>query len=468
MNRVNEFARTAEGNLLGSALRGWWGGDDSYLTDIKEARPNLPEPLMKAVEMIETSKSQGASSFEDFLCSLDTKNQQFFSDLEEDSASLTKSYFLVQLRKVQAPYIAMELSKRAENILSTGDLQPALDFLIREKTKSTKEKQPLAVMNLEELQMQPKVSWLIEGVLPTSSLACVYGPPAGGKSFLALDMAMRIAQGTSWEGHDTLIGSTLYIAAEGLSGLSDRVISWKNVYEEEDSGIAKRFSVIGRPVNVGDEYQTLSRAITSAGYSPNVIIIDTLSRCFGPNDENSTADMTKFIHALDWLRIEHDCTIMLVHHSARNERRTLRGNSAFEGALDTIIKVEEMERHANKRLKATIVKQKDGQDGQRYFYEISPEGNSAVLRKIASSVIKDETKGTEAGLYGALDAMIHSEDQWISGAEWRRAYSKMGPNFGSSVRKLVELGHVDYRKVGNSDQYRPSKESVPKVINSFV
>ena len=456
-NRIKEFSSSNEGKVLGTALRHWWNGDASLLDEIKQAKPNIPTPLIRAVDMIDSSKASGATSFDDFIDTLDTNNSKFFIELEERSLTLTKSYFLEALKKVQAPYIAMELSRQAESLIDTGDVQPALDFLIREKAKAAKDKQPLKVMNLEQLQRQPKVSWLIEGVLPTNSLACVYGPPAGGKSFLALDMALRIAQGASWENCNTLIGSTLYIAAEGLSGLSDRVLSWKAVYGDEDIDISKRFSVIGRPVNVGEEYQALSRAIVTAGYSPNVIVIDTLSRCFGPNDENSTADMTKFIHALDWLRIEHECTILLIHHSARNERRTLRGNSAFEGALDTCIKVEEMDRHTHKRLKATVVKQKDGEDGQRYFYEIKPEGDSAVLRKIPSSVIKDETKGTEAGLYAALDNMVHSEDQWISAAEWRKAYPKMGPSFCSAVHTLVRLGHIDYRKIGNSDQYRPVK-----------
>ena len=456
MNRIEQFCRSSEGKVLGSALRGWWNGDDSLIEEMDRARPNLPPPLLRACSLIEEGRAKGAESFEDFIDTLDDTNGQFFYDLEEMSLTFTKSYFLNELSKITAPFIAQELSRQAENLISTGDGQPALDFLIREKAKAAKEKQPLTVMNLQQLEIQPKVSWLIDGILPTTSLACIYGPPAGGKRFLALDMALRIAQGDSWEGRDTCIGHTLYIAAEGLSGLSDRVAAWKRSYGREDSDLSQRFSVIGRPVNIGEEYQALSRAINTSGHKPDVIVVDTLSRCFGPNDENSTADMTKFVHALDWIRVEHDCTVLLVHHSARNERRTLRGNSAFEGALDSIIKVEEMDRQAHKRLKATVVKQKDGEDGQRYFYEILPDGDSAVLRKISSSIIKDETKGTEAGLYTALKTMVHSEEQWVSAIDWRKSYPRMGPDFGSAVRRLVDMGHVEYRRSGNSDQYRPS------------
>lgn len=46
-----------------------------------------------------------------------------------------------------------------------------------------------------ELITRPPVQWLIRGVLPAQGLAAIYGPSGSGKSFLALDAIMAIAEG---------------------------------------------------------------------------------------------------------------------------------------------------------------------------------------------------------------------------------------------------------------------------------
>ena len=69
--------------------------------------------------------------------------------------------------------------------------------------------------------------------------------------------------------------------------------------------------------------------------SPRLIVIDTLNRCFGPGgDENSTADMTKFLDALDELKNRFGCTIIVVHHTGQGDKTRSRGSSALHCAVD--------------------------------------------------------------------------------------------------------------------------------------
>ncbi len=58
---------------------------------------------------------------------------------------------------------------------------------------------------------------------------------------------------------------------------------------------------------------------------PALVVLDTLARNFGPGDENSTADMTKFIAGLDWM-MENQITRLLVHHSGHSDKS--RGRAA--------------------------------------------------------------------------------------------------------------------------------------------
>ena len=314
-------------------------------------------------------------------------------------------------------------------------------------------KPEIPIMTLKELEARPKPKWLIDGLIPENSLTCIYGPPGSGKSFLALDIALRLSHGEAFEELDTTLGSSLYLAGEGISGLSGRVEAWMNYHNKFEGN----FFVIDRAIDISKQFEVLLESIKKKEMHPDLVIIDTLARCFGANDENSTSDMQKFILGIDTLRIELGCTVLVVHHSSRSERLNLRGNSALEGVLDTIIKVVAQDPHPNenRRTTAKVVKQKDGPAGGTFYYELEPHLESAILRGLPPSLVEGEAKGSQVGLLVALRNMVHSPDQWISAAEWRKAYPLLGPDFSSIVAKLVALQHVEYKKTGNSDTYRP-------------
>ncbi len=51
--------------------------------------------------------------------------------------------------------------------------------------------------------------WVIDGILETGALGCLFGDPASYKSFMALDWALCIASGTQWKGHIVKTGQSL-------------------------------------------------------------------------------------------------------------------------------------------------------------------------------------------------------------------------------------------------------------------
>src|ERR1700674_809342 len=84
----------------------------------------------------------------------------------------------------------------------------------------------LTTYSIAELLSIEPPEWLIDGVMPLMGLTALYGQPGGGKSFIALDMALAIASGRPWQGHPVKRGYVVYISAEGGSGLSKRVGAW--------------------------------------------------------------------------------------------------------------------------------------------------------------------------------------------------------------------------------------------------
>src|SRR5439155_17182506 len=78
-------------------------------------------------------------------------------------------------------------------------------------------------------------------------------------------------------------------------------------------------------------------AVAALPERPVLIIIDTLARCLVGGDENSAKDMGIAIAALDRLRAELGCSVLVVHHTGHANEERERGSSALRAAVDTLL-----------------------------------------------------------------------------------------------------------------------------------
>lgn len=184
------------------------------------------------------------------------------------------------------------------------------------------------------------IQWLVRNYVEADSLALMFGDPGCGKSFAAIDLACCIATGTPWHGNKTNPGAVFYIAGEGQNGLMRRFAAWS-----QHNDIA----LTGVPLFVGHRPAQLCSAAAAAevanaveeikaasDHAPALIVVDTLARNFG-GDENNQEDMGAFIANLDlFLRKsgEWGATVLVVHHSGHADKSRGRGSSALKGAVD--------------------------------------------------------------------------------------------------------------------------------------
>ncbi len=84
----------------------------------------------------------------------------------------------------------------------------------------------LRILTLKEIAELPPVTWLVNGLIPKQSLAMIYGEPGGGKTFTALDIALTVAHGAQWHGHEVAQGQVFYVAGEGVGGFRKRIGAW--------------------------------------------------------------------------------------------------------------------------------------------------------------------------------------------------------------------------------------------------
>ena len=206
-----------------------------------------------------------------------------------------------------------------------------------------------------ELVMK-RPQWLIEGILESGTLGMLYGAPASGKSFLALDMGACVATGLDWHGNKVQQGGVLYFVGEGLQGIIRRKEAW-SIFHETDLNYSMSFST--QFVDLNNLEDSLPKFIeeirkVSEQTEVKLLILDTLSRYYS-GDENAAGDMNHFISVLDALRQEFGFAVLLVHHTGKDTSRGARGSSVLRAAIDTEIQVQK----SNDAISITNTKQKD-------------------------------------------------------------------------------------------------------------
>ncbi len=180
-------------------------------------------------------------------------------------------------------------------------------------------------------------SWLVRGILEADTLAVLYGDPAAGKSFLALDLALSVATGRGWRGHEVAGGPVIYLAGEGHHGLARRARAWSIARAQPLVGAPAYIS--GRPALLSDELGATEvtaaiDALHAEHGPPRLIVVDTLARHNG-GDESSTRDMSALVDQVDAIRRHYGCAVLLVHHVGHADKTRARGSIALRAAVDS-------------------------------------------------------------------------------------------------------------------------------------
>lgn len=185
------------------------------------------------------------------------------------------------------------------------------------------------------------MEWLVKGLIPSEGLGVLYGPPGTGKSFVALDLAARIASGLDWQGlRVKKTGMVLYVASEGgTQSLRNRAVAWTIGNGGRGAGPVLVFPGalrLGRGAAEGAADRVAGFALkqaASAGVGVSMVVVDTLARNM-LGDENTAADMGEFVAACDRIVALTGAFVLLVHHSGKDAGRGARGSSSLLSAVD--------------------------------------------------------------------------------------------------------------------------------------
>lgn len=214
--------------------------------------------------------------------------------------------------------------------------------LIAERNAATAP--PLTFLDYTGLcDLDPPV-WAIDGVLPATGVGQVFGQSYTGKSFVALDMALRIANGEpEWFGKRVVrSGPVFYCLLEGLSDWRQRIDAWLDGHPRANA--TKLFTLPEQPVNLADEHsiEKVVTAISLTEESPALVVFDTQSLATPGTDENSNTEMNLVMGNMKRLSQKLGCPIMLVHHTGYDQSHA-RGATSVHAACDYQIQVRSNE-----------------------------------------------------------------------------------------------------------------------------
>lgn len=174
-----------------------------------------------------------------------------------------------------------------------------------------------------------KVEWIIENILPAQSITLLHGRGGIGKTWLSLQIGDAVSQGAYLWGQATKKLPVYYIDLENsYPVLVERVkkLNIEQMFFWHNSSDTP-------PPKIDSPAWTVYRD----KLPPGLLIVDTL-RAFQSLDENDSRHMAGIMANLKAIR-DRGFTIILLHHTPKNNERTYKGSTAIFDLCDHVLSI---------------------------------------------------------------------------------------------------------------------------------
>lgn len=188
-------------------------------------------------------------------------------------------------------------------------------------------------------ETKPSPSIVGGGILNDSNLLLIIGRPKSGKSFLAMNFGLGIAAGRSFSGFEIIQPrKVMMLSAEGGYYQNRKRLLKMHESINAEADIPLHISSLSYfPINESPNHEELVDIIDKL--RPDVLIIDPFIK-FHSVDENTSSQIMEVLGSLRSIIDDFSTSIILVHHTGKNESRGGRGSNAIEGEYDSSISIK--------------------------------------------------------------------------------------------------------------------------------
>ena len=324
-----------------------------------------------------------------------------FKDFTERIAVQFGLDYLDAIKAEKDPKVAFEFAEAAKGFANGAGNARAKE-IVDECFKAAYAKSArFPLIPFDDIKPDDGLRYLIKGLLQSTGLVVVWGPPKCGKSFWTFDALMHVALGWPYRGHRVNSGPVVYCALEGVQGFKNRVEAFRRAKLSGDEKVNPAFYLMTASLSLVRDKKALIADIRKqlGAVKPAVVCIDTLNRSL-EGSESSDEDMAAYIRAADAIREAFNCLVLIVHHCGHNDSRP-RGHSSLIAAVDTQIAVS---RDAADNIVAKLELSKDGEIGLTFVshLKVVDIGVDEDGDPISSCVVEavESPVATEAGKRG--------------------------------------------------------------------
>lgn len=253
------------------------------------------------------------------------------------------------------------------------------------------------------------------------------GESGVGKSFIALDIAGRLA----------VNASVVYVAGEGLAGYAARWFAWKDYHHIEGQ---THLYFYKNAVQVLNESELEMFISLIAQHDPELVIIDTLARSAVGVDENSNKEMGQFVAACDHIRNSLDAAVIVVHHTGKSG--DIRGATALYGAADSVL----MARNDDGMVR---IINENGKGGKNKYNEAATDKTYIIASHVGTDVTGRCYEGAvlkEAELYQISQEALSGNQSTI--LKFIRDYGEAGIDVKGIITGTEIAQSTVYRTLG--------------------
>lgn len=294
------------------------------------------------------------------------------------------------------------------------------------KKQSKKSDNDIVIRKIEDIDIEGNESeWLIEDFWEDSSVGMIVAPPKTFKSTLINNFAISVASGTPFCGKNVKQGGVMILQGENTLQNERRRLQkiYKDAYKLPIYYIETQLTL--------DNIELVKNAIIDNNIK--MLVVDPLYILFGAGDINSQKDVTSKLTKLTKLKKETGVSIMVVHHTKKNDSEhkmsanDIYGSAFFNGWYESMIMLEPVAKERNIVIHTS-------------FRNFIPSKYNARINDDLSFDIKKIEENNNNGKGSSLPPKPHNRISLIGGNN--NIYYKVG----GALSRTSKTGYIEEKK----------------------